>query len=454
LTEKASCSINKLMKIFRFFLVALGVFGALLVARQVFAQPSLERKIVVFKPGVSQERKARILARYQVEVGKELRLINGKAVKISRDWMDKLAKDPEVLRVDPDVEVYALPREDLCTRYPWLPWCKPTPTPTPTPTSAPTPTPTPTPTVTPTPTPTSAPTPTPTPTTGPTPTPTLTPTPGTQPIPWGVARINADDAWVISTGAGIKVAVLDTGIDRDHPDLDANLTDCLNFIQSWKTCEDDNGHGTHVSGIIAGENNSFGVVGVAPNAKIYSLKVLDSRGSGYLSDVIEGLDWAVANKMQVVNMSLGTSSDVASFSEAVKRVSAAGITQVAAAGNSGPGAKTVLYPAKYPEVIAVSASDSSDGIPSWSSRGPEIDLAAPGVNINSTYLNGKYKVLSGTSMAAPHVAGTVALRLFLKPGETPSQIETILEANTDPLPLDPKLVGAGLVNALKVVSAP
>jgi subtilisin family serine protease len=249
------------------------------------------------------------------------------------------------------------------------------------------------------------------------------------------------------------VAVVDTGINTTHPDLNDNLAGCLNFIVSWRSCEDDNGHGTHVSGIIAAENNNLGVVGVAPKARIYALKVLDRRGRGYLSDIIESLDWAIANQMQVVNMSLGTTSNVLSFAEAVQRVRDAGITQVAAAGNSGPGENTVIYPAKYPEVIAVAATDSQNAVPSWSSRGSEVDLAAPGVSVYSTYLRGGYKTLSGTSMSAPHVTGVVALRLA-RAAADPSSLESLLEGNSDPLPFDPTLVGAGLVNAYKVVTAP
>lgn len=441
------------MRFRRLALVFLVSFFFLIAGSQVFSQSRLERKIVVFKPEISFTEQTALLSKHQARLDKRLRLVNGMAVSLPGNKVDLLKRDSRVLRVDPDVEVYALPRQSrssLCDRYPWLPWCpklSPTPTPTPTPTPE---KPNPSPTPTPTPTPTAIPTPTSTPT----PTPTPASSPSSQPIPWGIARISAGDAWSASTGSGVKVAVIDTGIDRDHPDLDANLAGCVNFIYSWQTCEDDNGHGTHVSGIIAAENNDFGVVGVAPNAKIYSLKVLDRRGSGYLSDIIEALDWAVANNMQIVNMSLGTSVDVISFHEAIKRVNSAGIVQVAAAGNSGPGANTVNYPAAYPEVIAVSATDSSNNVPSWSSRGPEVDLAAPGVNVYSTYLKGKYQTLSGTSMAAPHVTGAAALRLFLKPGEAPFQVESVLETNADPLPFDSTWVGAGLVNVYKVVTAP
>jgi len=441
-----------------FFLIVFLLVFSFLPKESLALFSRSERKIVVFRQDVPVSSQDRVFERLKIAPYKKLKLINAQAIYLSAREASLLQQDPRVLRIDPDVEVFALPRQDLCTRYPWLPWCStPTPTPEPSPTPTPTSIPSPTPTATPTPV---SPTPTPTPTSMPTPTPTSIP--GTQPIPWGIARVSAPNAWNYSFGNGVKVAVIDTGIDRDHPDLKNNLVGCERFIacSNWDwwygrcNCEDDNGHGTHVAGIIAAENNSFGVVGVAPQAKIYALKVLDSSGSGYLSDIIEALDWAITNDMAVVNMSLGTTSDVASLHDAVKRVNAAGIVQVAAAGNSGPGTNTVNYPARYPEVIAVAATDSSDNVPSWSSRGPEIDLAAPGVNINSTYLSGKYKVLSGTSMSAPHVTGVVALRLFLKPGESPAQIETILENNTDSLSLDPTLVGAGLVNAYKAVVSP
>lgn len=411
-----------------------------------------ERKIVIFRPEISQEERLSLLSRHQAAFSKNLKLINGAAITINRQQLKEITKETNVLRVDDDVEIFALPSDAWCKYAPWWPGCQqPTPNPTPTPSISPTPSPSLSPT------PPSSPTPKPTATTTPTPTstPTPTPLPSFQPIPWSIVRIKAQEAWNNSTGSGIKVAVLDSGIDRDHPDLKENLVGCVNFIYSWGTCEDDNGHGTHVSGIIAAKNNQIGVVGVAPNAKIYSLKVLNRKGQGYLSDLIEALEWVINNKIQIVNMSLGSTYDVVSFHEAIQRAYEAGIVQVASAGNSGPGADTVTYPAKYPEVIAVSATDSSDNIPSWSSRGSEIDITAPGQSVNSTYLGGGYKILSGTSMSAPHVTGTVALRLFLKPGETPTQIENILEANTDSLPIsDPTIVGAGQVNAQKVVSAP
>ena len=220
--------------------------------------------------------------------------------------------------------------------------------------------------------------------------------------------------------------------------------------------------GTHVAGIVAAIDNEIGVIGVGPKIDLYAVKVLDRRGSGNLSDVIEGLEWAISNGIQVVNMSLGTASNVLSFQEAVQRVNAAGIVQVAAAGNNYG---AVIYPAAYSEVIAVSATDNTDTIASWSSRGPEIDLAAPGANIYSTYKGSTYKTLSGTSMAAPHVAGTAALVLTTTIGSwdldgdglwDPSEVQNKLEMTAEQVAPDTvsgkdNLYGAGLVDAEKAV---
>lgn len=448
---------------FFFLLVLVFLFSASQVSAFIF--PRNQKRIVVFRQDFFPEKQRELLDRLKITPNKSLRLINAQAVVLSAKEENSLLRDPQVLRIDPDVEVYALPRANQynwCDRFPWLPWCpKPTPTPspslTPTPTQLPTQTPTPTssptPTMTPPPTPTNTPTPKPTATPTSIPTPTPTPGGGNQMIPWGVDRVEAPTAWDYSTGEGVKVAILDSGVDIDHPDLDDNLAGCENFIYRWQNCDDDNGHGTHVAGIIAAEDNNFGVAGVAPKARIDALKVLNSRGRGYLSDVLEALDWAIANNAQVINMSLGTSSDITSFREAIEKVHAAGITQVSSAGNSGPAADSVTYPARYPEVIAVAATDVNNNVPSWSSRG-EIDLAAPGVEIYSTYRGGGYRNMSGTSMSAPHVTGVVALRLFLHPSETPAEVEVVLKDNATPLFLDPSWAGAGLVNAYDTVIAP
>lgn len=272
-------------------------------------------------------------------------------------------------------------------------------------------------------------------------------------LPWGIDQIDAELAWATSTGASISVAIIDTGIDEDHPDLVDNIKGGVNFVKikgkiiadQW---DDDSGHGTHVAGSVAAADNDIGVIGVAPQAWLHGVKVLDRRGGGYVSDVILGIQWAIANDMQVINMSLGTSSDVQSLHNAVDDAYAAGIVLVAAAGNSGDTDPDddVIYPAKYDSVIAVAATDDTDTRASWSSDGSAVELTAPGVAIYSTWKGGEYDTKSGTSMASPHVAGTVALLLATNPGLTPDEVRAILQDTADYLG-DANLYGYGLVDA-------
>lgn len=243
-----------------------------------------------------------------------------------------------------------------------------------------------------------------------------------QTLPWGIDRVDAELSWIYSTGNGVKVAVIDTGIDYTHPDLDANVLGGVNFVSGRKDFKDDNGHGTHVAGTIAAENNGIGVVGVAPNVQLYGVKVLDRTGSGWISDVIAGIDWSAANGMNVVTMSL-TGPDVQALHDAVDNAYNQGIVLVAAAGNNNG---AIGYPAKYGTVIAVTATDQNNYKASFSNYGPEAELAAPGVSIYSTYKGGTYATLSGTSMATPHVTGTVALLLA-------TQIPAVYDINSNGL---------------------
>jgi len=287
------------------------------------------------------------------------------------------------------------------------------------------------------------------------------PAPAPQPtenLEWGVDRVDADLAWAVSKGNGVKVAIIDTGIDKDHPDLVANLKGGVNFTSRFSTrWNDDNGHGTHVAGIVAAVDNTIGVIGVAPEAHLYAVKVLDRNGSGYVSTVIKGIEWAKNNGMQVVNMSLGTASDVQALHDAVDAAYAAGLVLVAAAGNSGDGngsTNEVIYPAKYSSVIAVAATASDDSKPTWSSEGAEVELAAPGLNIRSTWNDGQYKTISGTSMATPHVAGTVALVLGKGGIISPAEVRALLQVTADdlgPLGRD-NFYGYGLVDAEESVT--
>jgi subtilisin len=231
-----------------------------------------------------------------------------------------------------------------------------------------------------------------------------------QTLEWGVDRIDAELAWSTSRGAGVKIAIIDSGISLSHPDL--VVAGGINIINSQKSYDDDNGHGSHVAGIAAALDNSIGVVGVAPEAELYAVKALNRRGIGFTSDIIAGIGWAAANGMQVINMSLGSDSPSAALESAVNEAYSAGIVIVAAAGNSGESAgSNVIYPARYNSVIAVAASDIDNNRASFSSTGPEVEFAAPGKDINSTWKGDGYHVGNGTSMASPHTAGTVALML-------------------------------------------
>jgi len=225
-------------------------------------------------------------------------------------------------------------------------------------------------------------------------------------IPWGVARVKAPAAWEKTTGAGIRVAVVDTGVDYEHPDLKDNYAGGYNAIDPEGDPMDGHGHGTHVAGTIAGVHNDMGVIGVAPHAKIYGIKVLDENGGGSLYTIIAGLDWAVQNEMQVVNMSLGgPHSDI--MYKAIRKAYDAGLTLVAATGND-PEA-SVSAPARYAETIGVSASTSEDALAGFSTVGDEVDFIAPGHEILSAWPQMRLARLSGTSMACPHVAGLAAL---------------------------------------------
>ena len=226
---------------------------------------------------------------------------------------------------------------------------------------------------------------------------------------WGVSHIGCERAHNNGIdGTGVKVAVMDTGIDYTHEDLNDNYKGGYDFVFNDPDPFDNyNSHGTHVAGIIAAERNGIGVVGVAPNANLYAVRVLDSAGFGNVGWVIAGIEWAVEHDMDVVVMSFGTSEDSQSLRDACHNASDAGVLLVAAAGNTDDG--NVTYPARYDSVIAVTATDLNDGRASFSSIGPEVELAAPGVNIMSTTSGAGYGNLSGTSQAASHVAGTAAL---------------------------------------------
>jgi len=241
--------------------------------------------------------------------------------------------------------------------------------------------------------------------------------PPPQELPWGVDRIDAEKNSG-SGGSGVRVAVIDTGIDLSHPDLAGNVENGYNALSPGDLAIDDNGHGSHVAGTIAAVDNTIGVVGVAPQATVVAVKVLDRRGRGWLSDIIAGVDWVTqqntdgdaTNNLQVANMSLGGRGSSSGLATAISAATNSGCIFAVAAGNDSANAASYI-PASYPFVLCVSALDTDGTFAYFSNYGSVVDVIAPGVGVPSLYKNGGYKTLSGTSMAAPHVAGAAALWL-------------------------------------------
>jgi len=292
-------------------------------------------------------------------------------------------------------------------------------------------------------------------------------TPPVQVIPTGINRIDVDLALDINNiddeSLDVDIAIIDTGVDLDHPDL--NIAGDVTFVRGTRSGNDDNGHGTHVAGIVAAIDNEYGVVGVAPGARLWAVKVLDRNGSGALSDVIAGIDWVTDNSdvIEVANMSLGGVGYSQALRDAITASVSKGVFYAVAAGNDSDdvygedgefGTEDDYIPAAYPEVATVSAMVDTDGQAGGnglstpygaddtlatfsnysdsvvagnpvSSPGTAIDLAAPGVIILSTYLDGTYVYMTGTSMAVPHVAGAAAL--YIARSEKPKSAKHVYE---------------------------
>jgi subtilisin len=285
---------------------------------------------------------------------------------------------------------------------------------------------------------------------------------------WGVAHIQSGSAHARDvTGTGVKVAVIDTGIDYTHPELSPNYAGGWDFVNGDNDPMDDHGHGTHVAGTVAAVYDGARVVGVAPDVELYALKVLDETGSGWWSDVIAALEWAVDHGIQVTNNSYAgdvavdpNEPEPAALRAAFDSAEAAGVLHVAAAGNSGNADGTgdnVSYPARFESVIAVAAADQSDSRASFSGTGPAVELSAPGVSIYSTTLGGGYGLDSGTSMASPHVTGTAALVISAGMedangnGRINDEVRAILTESASDLGAAGRdnLYGWGLVNAAR-----
>lgn len=263
-----------------------------------------------------------------------------------------------------------------------------------------------------------------------------------QRTPWGHENINLIQKSPANlSGRGVKIAILDSGVDENHPDLNIKGGICvLDLLYDPDACQnsynDDNGHGTHVAGVIAAKDNNIGIVGIAPNAEIYSIKALNSKGEGTTSTVMAGLEWAIENNIDIINMSISTEFEDRGMKKLIDKAYAQGILIVAAAGNSGNIAgntESVEYPGKFPNVIAVSAVNKNNVRISSSSTGKEVELAAPGYDILSTYPtnleSSGYAYMTGTSMAAPFVTGMAALYKEKYPTYSNVEIRKLLQEN-------------------------
>ena len=280
---------------------------------------------------------------------------------------------------------------------------------------------------------------------------------------WGMFRVQAANAsgasaWDVTSGnSTVNVAILDTGIDQDHEDLATKVVANQNFTTS-PTVDDLYGHGTHVAGIAAAiTGNGTGVAGLGYNSSLMNVKVLGDNASGYYSWIANGIIWATDNGAKVINMSLGGSSGSSTLANAVSYAASHGVVVVAAAGNSGNSSRT--YPAYYSTVIAVAATDSNDARASWSSYGSWVDVAAPGVNIFSTFPNHPYQINkalgydfgSGTSMATPHVVGLAALVWASGLCTTNTCVRAQIENNADAVAGTGTYWAHGRINAYRAV---
>jgi len=266
---------------------------------------------------------------------------------------------------------------------------------------------------------------------------------------YGLQRIQAPSAWDVQQGKEtVKIAIVDTGVQLDHPDLRTKLVPGYNFVENNAYPYDRNGHGTHVAGIAAAAtNNGAGIAGVAPRVMIMPVKVLDDSGSGEMLQVARGITYAANQGAKVINLSLGSPYSTSTLQSAVQYAWERGAVIVAAAGNDGT--STPNYPADYPNVIAVASTNERDGKSGFANFGRWVEVAAPGEEILSTYTGGYYAYLSGTSMAAPHVAGVAAL--MASQGRPNVHIRLGILSTADPIAGTGTYWQYGRVNAARAV---
>lgn len=268
-------------------------------------------------------------------------------------------------------------------------------------------------------------------------------------VDWGLDMMNTRDVWSVTKGEGVKVAVIDTGIDYNHVEFsNKNIINTINMQARTKNVDDMNGHGTCVASLIAGKN-----VGVAPDVELYIAQVLDKDGKGRAVDIMNGINYAIENNVDILCMSLGTITELPSMiKERIIQAHRKGIIMVCASGNEGK--KNIEYPACYDEVIAVGGIDREFQPVSFSNYGKQLDILAPSVEILGAYKDNKYVRMTGTSFASPLVAGTLALLIsYSKKQEitlTVNDIRTIFQSLGDG---KKRLSGYGIINAKKVIES-
>jgi len=248
-------------------------------------------------------------------------------------------------------------------------------------------------------------------------------------------------------GSGVQIAVLDTGADLEHPDLADRILGGVDLVNDDSQPLDDNGHGSGVAGILAATENGEGLVGTAPRVGLWVVKMLRYDEQGSISDLVRGIEWAIDHGADIINMSLGTDEDNPALRDAVRAAHDRGILMTAAVGNTGD---RVLYPAAYPEVIAVASTDREDRRAWFSNQGPEVELAAPGTELVTTGQEGDYQVQNGTSFSVPYVTGTAAL--VMSAGvRSPTDVRRRLRQSAEDLGLALSAQGHGLVDAERAV---
>jgi subtilisin family serine protease len=227
-------------------------------------------------------------------------------------------------------------------------------------------------------------------------------------IGWEITKLNIEKQWEKSEGEDIKIAVIDTGCDLDHDDIKENLLQGKNFVEPNSDPYDKNGHGTHVAGTIVAPNNGYGMVGVAPKAKILPVKALGNNGSGNLRNIIDAIKWSADNEADLITMSLGSPSNSDELYKAIEYADNKGSILFCAAGNSGTDSD-LMYPAKYSQAISIGAIDENLNRTDFTCSGDELDFLAPGHNILSCVPGNNYALMSGTSMSNPFAVGCAAL---------------------------------------------